>query len=125
MNKVTINLQVFEPGIRGFQAEWDRPRKPTFRYGSDKVGEAAAEEAFFLTNAPLELLSKDQVNIIKHYKIWITSLVIGTSWTIFTLREITTVFNFGIYKSTLFSHVFSFFLISIIIRHFIILIDKL
>jgi hypothetical protein len=80
MNKVTINLQVFEPGIRGFQAEWDRPRKPTFRYGSDKVGEAAAEEAFFLTNAPLELLSKDQVNIIKHYKGH--SLSVGDSVTV-------------------------------------------
>jgi hypothetical protein len=80
MNKVTINLQDFQSGSRGFQAEWNLPRKPTFRYSTDKVGEAAAEEAFFLTNAPLEMLTEKQATLLKHYKGH--SLSVGDSVTV-------------------------------------------
>ena len=79
MNKVTINLQSFN-GFRGFEANWDAVRTPSYSYYTDKGGIVAAEEAFFLTNAPSDLLNAHQMNTIKQYKGH--SLSVGDSVTV-------------------------------------------
>jgi hypothetical protein len=39
-------------GQFAFTSDWNLPRKCTFTYFTDKDGEAAAEEAYHITNAP-------------------------------------------------------------------------
>lgn len=44
---------------------WNVSREPGFSYESELEGEHAAEEAFHLTNAPLDYLNDEQQNILK------------------------------------------------------------
>lgn len=46
-------------GQFAFTSDWDLPRKHTFTYFTDKDGEAAAEEAYHITNAPGEYLESE------------------------------------------------------------------
>jgi len=50
-----------------FQAVWDLPRTLTFAYSTNATGEAAAEEAFHIFNAPYDTLEEWQKLIIKGY----------------------------------------------------------
>lgn len=46
-----------------FTADWNTPRRISNTWYTNLVGEAAAEEAFIITNAPDEVLSKEQLAI--------------------------------------------------------------
>lgn len=45
--------------------KWFAKREIGFSYTSELDGEAAAEEMFHVTNAPIELLTEDQQNMLK------------------------------------------------------------
>ena len=44
-------------GLFAFTSDWDLPRKHTYTYFSSKDGEAAAEEAYHIFNAPDSMLN--------------------------------------------------------------------
>lgn len=46
---------------------WFTPRETYFNFNSSLVAEAAAEEAFIITNAPAEVLNSRQKRIIKNF----------------------------------------------------------
>jgi hypothetical protein len=50
-----------------FQTSWDLPRTMTFTYSTNATGEAAAEEAFHIFNAPYDSLQGWQKLIVKGY----------------------------------------------------------
>ena len=63
MNQITILMTPFNPfGAR------TNDHKEVFSFQSEKVGMEAAELAFHLTNAPLEVLSDEEQKIIEKYK---------------------------------------------------------
>jgi len=68
---VRIHLQDFNAmgeSRRGFEADWDLPRRMVYTYTSELSGVPAAEEAFFLFNAPLNFLTPTERARIKGYK---------------------------------------------------------
>jgi hypothetical protein len=50
-----------------FQAVWDLPRTLAFTYSTNATGEAAAEEAFYIFNAPHDALEEWQKLIVEGY----------------------------------------------------------
>ena len=50
-------------GVYPFEANWDLPRKHTYTYFTSKEGEAAAEQAFHIFNAPDSMLKDYELNI--------------------------------------------------------------
>jgi hypothetical protein len=50
-----------------FQAVWDLPRTLAFTYSTNATGEAAAEEAFYIFNAPHDALAEWQKLIVEGY----------------------------------------------------------
>jgi hypothetical protein len=55
-------------GKRGFVCDWNLPRKHTLSYSSLKEGEKADEEAFHILNAPLDILSPYQREIVRDHR---------------------------------------------------------
>lgn len=79
MTTVKIYTQDFDkrdrPGYQFFTSDWSLPRNHVYTYITEAKGEEAAEEAFHIFNAPLELLQEWQQYIAKSYKG--TSLSVG------------------------------------------------
>jgi hypothetical protein len=50
-----------------FQAVWDLPRTIAFTYSTNATGQAAAEEAFYIFNAPHDALEEWQKLIVEGY----------------------------------------------------------
>jgi hypothetical protein len=72
MTKVRIHTQDFDKkfdreGHHFFTSDWGLPRKHVYTYVTDEEGYGAAEEAFRIFNAPLELLEEWQQYIAKGY----------------------------------------------------------
>jgi len=57
--------------------KWFMNREPGMSYYTDLSGEQAAEEAFHLTNAPSELLTEEQKQILKNENFKGPSLSVG------------------------------------------------
>jgi hypothetical protein len=55
-------------GRHAFTSDWDLPRNHSFTYFTDKDGEAAAEECFHITNAPLEILNEFEKHIAEQFR---------------------------------------------------------
>jgi hypothetical protein len=68
MNYTQSLIKIFQQTSPNFQADWDVPRKQTLVYSTLKKGETAAEEAFHLLNAPLDLLSPWQRDIVRDHR---------------------------------------------------------
>lgn len=79
MSKVQIFSQDFEKCEYGkrFTANWDLVRNPTLTFETELSGEAAAEEAYVLTNAPLECLVEKHTKILKESGFHGPSLSVG------------------------------------------------
>jgi len=61
-------VRVFQQTEPSFETNWDMSRKETLVYSTLKEGEAAAEEAFHMLNAPLDLLSPYQRDIVRYHR---------------------------------------------------------
>lgn len=57
--------------------DWFQERFEQIRFNCEETGEAAAELAFHLTNAPEECLKEDQVNLLKELQFKGPSLSVG------------------------------------------------
>ena len=72
MKKIELWIQDWDKmdilGIRGFEADWGIPRTLRCVYFTTLEGEAAAEQAFHLTNAPKEILSDGEKWMIRDYR---------------------------------------------------------
>ena len=72
MSNIKIYLQDFNAmnatNRRGFVSDWTLPRKFVLEYTSKHLGEAAAEEAFMIFNAPEEFLDEDERRIAQQYR---------------------------------------------------------
>jgi hypothetical protein len=55
-------------GQFAFTSDWNLPRKHAFTYFTDKDAEAAAEEAYHITNAPLEMLNEFEKHIAEQFR---------------------------------------------------------
>ena len=80
MTTVRIFTQDFDrkfgrEGYQFFTSDWSLPRKHAYTYLTDAKGKDAAEEAFHIFNAPLELLNEWQQYISRSYSG--TSLSVG------------------------------------------------
>jgi hypothetical protein len=79
MTTVRIHIQDYSsgllPGYQFFTSDWSLPRKHVYTYLTEAEGYGAAEEAFHIFNAPLELLQEWQQYISKGYSG--TSLSVG------------------------------------------------
>jgi hypothetical protein len=55
-------------GQWAFTSDWDLPRRHAFTYFTEKDAEAAAEEAYHITNAPLEMLNEFEKHIAEQFR---------------------------------------------------------
>lgn len=55
-------------GLRGFEENWELPRKIALQFETELTGEAAAEQAFHLTNAPEEMFEGQERIMVESYR---------------------------------------------------------
>ncbi len=67
--------------------KWFIDRQECFDFTTDQKGEKAAEEAFVITNAPEEILNKNQKKILKENNFKGPSLSVGDVVRVFSKLE--------------------------------------
>lgn len=60
----------FNMELRGrwFTADWDLPRNLSLTYNTPLSGEAAANQAFKITNAPEDALTEEEADMVTHFR---------------------------------------------------------
>ena len=76
-NNIAIYQRTWTPYSFKNREEWFVDRKKTLTYKTKLEGEAAAEEAFELTNAPEDYLSEEQQEVVRQLNFQGPSLSVG------------------------------------------------
>ena len=77
MNEITIFRLNWGVGNMNDRENWYRPRQYGLMYKTNLKGKEAAEEAFVLTNAPEEVLTEEQKDILAEQNFKGPSLSVG------------------------------------------------
>jgi hypothetical protein len=67
MNKVSVYHLPFNIGFHSDRENWFVNREFYFEFETKKENEDAAEEAFVITNAPVDILTEEQKKLIKGF----------------------------------------------------------